>query len=235
MFTGQAMRGFINTISIASEKLPAAASRARLIALAIEERDRVLGEAVSRSGMVPSYRQVVDGVLGAPLTAVKPGGYILFSWMYLGEVVREIVRTLAARAPVETGAYLESIIVFVDGVQAAMGANDEVHLKEIVLGTKRIVIVPTVPYARRLEVGMRRDAQGRRTSEPFVIQVAPHIVEQTAIATRRLYSNFADISFDYVDISNPHVLKRPYNRKHRHDRTNTMVRYPAIIIEPRVP
>jgi hypothetical protein len=229
MFTGQAMRGFINTISIASEKLPAAASRARLIALAIEERDRVIGEAVSRSGMEPPYRQVVDGVLGAPLTAVKPHGYILFSWMYLGEVVREIVRALAARGPVLTGAYLESIIVFVDGVQAAMGANDEVHLKEIVLGTKRIVIVPTVPYARRLEVGTRKGGG------PFVIQVAPHIVEQTAISTRRLYGNFADISFNYVDISNPHVLKRPYNRKHRHDRTNTMVRYPAIIIEPRVP
>jgi hypothetical protein len=229
MFTGQAMHGFINTISIASEKLPAEASKARLIALAIEERDRVLGEAVSRSGMVPPYRQVVDGVLGAPLTAVKPNGYILFSWMYLGEVVREIVRALAARAPVETGAYLQSIIVFVDGVPAALGASDEVHLKEIVLGTKRIVIVPTVPYARRLEVGTRHDGSA------FVIQVAPHIVEQTAIISRRRYGNFADISFNYVDISNPYVLKRPYNRKHRHDRTNTMVRYPAIIIEPRVP
>lgn len=234
MFTPQAMKGFINTISIASQALPAEASQAALIGTAIRERDRVLTEARARSKAEPKYRQVVDGVLGAPLTAVKPFGYILFSYQYLAEVVLEIVHLLADRAPVESGAYLDSIIVYVDEVAASLGAHDDTHLREIDIDTKRVVIVPTVPYARRLEVGVRRDKYGRRTAEPFVIQVQPHIVEQTAIVARRLYGNFADISFNYVDLSNPYVLRHAYSRSRRHDIRNGAIRYPAIILEPRI-
>lgn len=228
MFTREAMTGFINTIALASVQLPAKQSQQLLIETAMRERDRVIAESQARSGFVPHYRQVVDGVLDAPLTAVKPFGYILFSWQYLQEIVLEIVHALADRAPVLKGDYLNSIYVFVDDVVAAMGAGDEAHLKEITLTTKRIVIVPTVPYARRLEVGRSRDGS------MFVKQVRAHIVEETAITSNKLYGTLADISFNYVDISQPYILKQAYSRARRHDRKNDMVRYPAIIIEPNV-
>jgi hypothetical protein len=234
MFTQEAMQGFINTVSLASLNLPAEASKALLIQTAYKERDRVLTEARTRSGLVPQYRQIVDGVLDAPIEAVKPFGTIVFSWHYFAEVVREIVHTLADRSPVRTGAYLDSFVVFVDDVPAAMGAHDEIHLREINLASKRIVIVPQVPYSRRLEVGKLRDRFGRVTDIPFVRQVRPHIVEETAIVSAKLYRDLADISFNYVDLSDPWVIKRPYHRSRRHDRMNSTVRYPAIIIEPRI-
>jgi hypothetical protein len=238
------LRGFINTLTVASVERTAEASRQLLIETAIRERDRVIAEAMARSGFRPVYRQIVDGVVDAPLEAVRPDGIIVFSWQYLREVVRDILTALVARSPVLTGAYVESISVFVDDVELPRTIDLEHILDAIDISAQRVIIVPTVPYARRLEVGKTKSGR------PFVVQVKPHIVEETAITMRRLYGTLVDVEFNYVDLSDAHLLT-PAGRyaRHfeqgrwvhdksprlRHGKPEIYVRYPAIILSPRLP
>lgn len=67
MFSATALRGFINTlqINVASDNAKEAA--ALLARVAAGERDRVLTQQRSRSGLTPQYRQIVDGLDDAPL------------------------------------------------------------------------------------------------------------------------------------------------------------------------
>jgi hypothetical protein len=99
-----------------------------------------------------------------------------------------------------------------------------------------------VPYARRLEVG--KDLKGR----PWVKQVAPHIVEATAIVGKRKFGDLANVSYSYVDLTGawglspagmtPRHFERGRWRYGKTPRTRfgmleTHVRYPAILITPR--
>jgi hypothetical protein len=238
-FDAPAFRGFLNNLSIASLQLPADAAVAAMVRVAKGERDRVISEAVSRSGIAPHYRQIVDGVLGAPLESVKPTGEIVFNWSYLPEVVSLVVQALIARAPMLKGTYRNSIIVMIDGIEAEPGTE----LDSIDITTKEVTIVPTVPYARRLEVGKRHDGS------PFVLQVKPHIVEETSIVVRRLYGQFVNVQFNYVDFSGAFVLsesgriarhfvngrwRSDQSPRKRHGRVEANVRYPAIVLDPRI-
>jgi hypothetical protein len=220
MFTAAALRGFITTLQVNVAGLNAEQSSALLARVAAGERDRVLTEQGSRSGLAPLYRQIVDGEEGAPLTAVKPDGVIVFAWQYLAEIVRDTYEALVKRSPRESGAYIAGLIILVDGQEAGIEAID--------VNTRDVRIVASVPYARRLEVGTRRGGGA------FVLQVLSHIVEETAIVARRLAGDMAAISFTYVDLSDAHTLRRASGHRRRHGRLQTDVRYPAILIRPRI-
>lgn len=228
MFTAEKLGGFIRTLEVASLSLPAAQGKAAIQRVAIAERDRVLAEQKARSGLAPTYRQIVDGVLGAPLDAAEATSTVVFVWQYHLEVVRDTLQALISRSPVLSGNYVRSIILLVDGTQAELGPNGEIEGAGIGAETREVVIVATADYARRLEVGKRKDGS------PVVRQVAPHIVEETAIVARRLFGTVATITFAYVEISNPYVLKRASSHRRVRGRLVTEMTYPAIRISPRI-
>jgi hypothetical protein len=89
--------------------------------------------------------------------------------------------------------------------------------------TAEIVILNTSPYARRLEVGTRPDGR------PFVIQVKPRIVEETAILARSRFGNMAKLSFGYFDLASGYTLRRSAGRA-RGRRSGAAIRYPGIRI-----
>jgi hypothetical protein len=215
MLTAEALRGFVNTLTVNAVRLNAEQAQAALVREAAAARDRVLAGKPRPSG----YRQIVDGIEGATLTAVKPDGVIVFAWQYLGAVVQEIRAALIARSPRDTGEYIAGIVTLVDGHEGDPEAIDS--------EAREVQIVATVPYARRLEVGKRKDGS------PFVVQVAPHIVEETAIVGRRLYGDLAMITFGYVDLSDAYALRTAASHRRVRGRLVTDVRYPAITIVPR--
>ena len=100
MFSATALRGFINTLQVNVADRNAKEASALLARVAVGERDRVLAEQHARSGLAPRYCQIVDGKEGAPLTAVKPDGVIVFAWQYLAEIVRDTHEALIRRSPV---------------------------------------------------------------------------------------------------------------------------------------
>ena len=215
MFDATSLRGFVNTLTVNTQALNADAATDLLVRTATAARDRVLGGVPRPSG----YRQIVDGAEGAPLTDVKPDGVIVFAWQYLGEVVQDTYGALVNRSPRDTGEYIAGILVLVDGQEASADA--------ITADTAEVFIVASVPYARRLEVGKRKSGGS------FVVQVAPHIVEETAIVARQLYGDLAAITFTYVDLSDAYGLRTAASHRRRHGRLVTDVQYPAIRIVPR--
>lgn len=215
MFDATSLRGFVNTLTVQTQAMTAEAAKAALVSTATMARDRVLNGTPRPTG----YRQVVDGVKGAALTAVRPNGMILFAWQYLRLVAEDTRDALVNRAPRDSGAYIAGIILLVDGTEAGPDA--------ITIDTKEVRIVASVPYARRLEVGKRK------SGAPFVLQVAPHIVEETAIVARQLWGDLAAFSFTYVDLTGAHRLRNSANHRRRRGRPLTDVQYPAILITPR--
>lgn len=219
MFDATALRGFVNQLQVDTARLNAEQSTALLARVARGERDRVIGEAKSRSGFAPAYRQVVDGQEGAVLEAVRPDGVILFAWQYLAEIAQDTLEALRNRSPRDSGRYIAGLIMLVDDQEAGADA--------VTAETRDVKIVATAPYSRRLEVGKRRDGSA------FVQQVAPHIVEETAIVARKLFGTLVSISFGYVDLSSAYALRTSASHRRVRGRLVTDVRYPAITLTPR--
>jgi hypothetical protein len=180
-------------------------------------RARVLAEQIGRSGNAPLYRQIVDGQEGAALEAVRPDGVIVFAWSYIREVAADTFDMLRRRSPRDSGEFIRGILILVDGQQADASA--------ITLETRQITIVASAPYSRRLEVGKHR------SGGPFVVSVAPHFIEETAIVAARLFGDLAKITFGYVDLSNAYS---PRHASEHRKRAEAAIQYPAITITPRV-
>lgn len=215
MFTADILRGFTNVITVGTRNMTEKAVVAALVAAAEAARDRVINSA---TGYKPSYRQIVDEIEGAPLTAVKPDGYIMFAWQWLGEVAADTYLALLNRSPRQSGKYIDSILIFINDDISSLNAIDS--------STKEVRIVATAHYSRRLEVGNKADGS------PFVQQVPQHIVEETAKVSQRLYRDLATIIFEYVDLTNAYEHGRNpeawHKRKPRAEETH--VRYPSILI-----
>lgn len=183
------------------------------------EKERVLATQRQRSGGIePLLAQFVDGREDPSLQTVQADSTIVLQWHYLPEVAKRTFIALVERSPRESGDYIEGLITFLDGVPNSLDA--------ITINTQEVQIVASVAYARRLEVG--KDAHG----EPWVKQVAPHIVEETAIVAKRKFGELAKVTYNYVELQNAYQLKNPANWRRRHGVLNTEVQYPAIIIVP---
>jgi hypothetical protein len=215
MFTAEQLRGFVNTLTVQTSALNADAAKALLVSTAGAARDRVLNGSPRPTG----FRQVVDGIEGAALAAVRPDGVIVFAWQYLGEVVVDTYGALVNRAPRDSGEYIAGILVLADGAEAAP--------EEVTGDVREVVIVASAPYARRLEIGKRRDGS------PFVVQVAAHIVQETAAVAKRLWGDLADFEFTYVSLSDGYRLRTARSHRRRRGVTVSEMEYPAIRVTPR--
>jgi hypothetical protein len=201
----------------------------------IAARQEVVAKESARSGgIAPLGRQVIDGVPDAPLSAITPNSVIVLLWNYMPEIATRTYEALVQRSPRLTGRYIEGLLIFVDGQPG--------FLNEIDVDTQEVRFVASVPYARRLEVG--KTESGRA----FVRQVAPHIVEETAIVAKSKFGDLANLTYSYVDLSDAFALSARgmvprhfekgrwrYNSspRIRHGMLEAHVRYPAILITNR--
>ena len=207
------MRAYVTQVGIAQKQN----ARQAFIATARAEEARVIQQQTARAGIAPGLVRIVDGVRGGQYENVRENGVIILQWKYLREIAAVTMARLKARAPQVSGEYKRSLRLFVGDAEASGPISPFVQ---------RLTVVATAPYSRRLEVG--KDAKGG----PFVVQVAPHIVAETAQFLARDYAGVAQIRFTYEDVEGPAAAsRRPSTGSRRGDRQrNVALRYPAIRI-----
>ncbi len=219
MFKPEAITAWANEFVVKMTGLTKEAAQQTMVATAKSEFSRVMSGTPRPSG----YRQFVNNVADAPLSTVTYDGIIIFAWHYLREVVEQCLNALILSSPIISGDYLKSIAIMLDDDETKAGSN----LDDITPDTQKVVIVPTADYARRLEVGLRHDGS------PFVLQVPLHNVELVARMLAGKFRDLADISFNYVDITPAYALSHDFRSRKRQPH-ETHVRYPAIIIIPKI-
>ena len=214
MLTPTSLRAFTQTLQVEVPRANATAARRLLVETAERVRDGTSAAQATRAGVRPAYRQSVDGRLDAPLTAVRRDGQVVFAWSYLREIAEVAIRLLRERGPERSGGWKASIALYVDDVRADVSA--------ITAATRLIEVAPVIVYARRLELGQRKDGR------PFVISAPPHLVEETAMLLAQRYRDLASIKHAYLQLaSNARGLRGRARRV-----AESAMRYPAIAIRP---
>lgn len=215
------MRPFVQQVGVRQREN----AREALVATAHAEERRVISQQRARSGgIAPTLTRIVDGRRGAAYETVRESGLIILKWGYMREIATVALARLRARAPERSGEYKAGIKLFVGDAEAGLSAGG------IPANATIFTVVATAPYSRRLEFG--RDSAGG----PFVVQVAPHIVEETARFLARDYQGVARVRFVYEDVQGPGVgaarsaAVRGTDRGERRAarRAAATLRYPAI-------
>lgn len=219
MVKPEAITAWANEFVVKMTGLTKETAQKIMVSTAMSEFNRVMSGNPKPSG----YRQFVNNVADAALSTVTYDGIIVFAWHYLREVVEQCLQSLFLSSPIVTGDYLKSITILIDDDESKAGSS----LDDITPDTQKVTIVPTADYARRLEVGLRRDGT------PFVVQVPLHNVETIARMLASKFNGLADISFNYVDIDPAYELSHDF-RSRRRQPHETHARYPAITIVPKI-
>lgn len=205
-------------------------------AAAVEtEKQRVISEQTARSGgMAPELTVVVDGRPGGSLAGIRHDSTVVLDWNYLREATDAAVHYLQIKGPIRSGDWRKSIVALINGEEWEID-------KPIPANIQSAVVVVTVPYARRLEVGRTRNGR------PFVVQVEQHFVEHVSMLLNQRLRDLATFTFGYIDLDNAHELtgqwrhRRVFKRgqfshfaatkRRRSGQVETHVRYPAIMIQ----
>lgn len=134
-------------------------------------------------GRAPTHTTFVDGMPSDDLEKVRPDGRIVFDFDIGTGVVQWIDQALEEASPVKNGKYQRSHAIYADGVEVANVMAAE--------GADEVVILPLVPYARKIEGAGKRPPQSSR---------APNGVYQVvAVMAARRYGNMASIKFTYMN------------------------------------
>lgn len=215
------MRAYVQQVGVRQREN----AREALIATAHSEERRVIAQQKARSGgIAPTLTRIVDGRRGAAYETVRENGLIILQWGYLREIAAMALARLRARAPERSGEYKAGLKLFVGDTEAGLSAGG------IPASSNAFTVVATAPYSRRLEIGKSKDGG------PFVVQVAPHIVAETAQFLSRDYRGVASVRYVFEDVQGPgagasrQAAVRGANRGDRRAarRAAAALRYPAI-------
>jgi hypothetical protein len=155
-------------------------------------------------GRVPPHETVVDSRRGGDIDAVKPDGVIVFEFELLDDLFGWIDLQLIKHAPVLTGKFRRSFVLFADGVEI----DPDGPLPQ----AREFSYVNVQPYARKIERGHSSQAPNG------VFQVV------AALANTR-FGNMANIRFSY---RTPIASKAGSAKARR--KSDTANRQPAIVI-----
>jgi hypothetical protein len=126
----------------------------------------------------------VDGREGAPLTSVKPNGMIVAEWEFGEEIVAWCYKELRAYAPVLSGEYRDSITIFADDIAVATPADAR--------GAEEVVLVATVPYARKLE-GVSGSKYMSNDAPDGIFQVVAGLAKKRFGNQAKIYYTFRSV------------------------------------------
>lgn len=130
----------------------------------------------------------VDGAEGAPETAVKEGGVIVYDYGRVDVVAEYALDILRQLSPFDEGDYVRSHVVMLNGTN--VGSTDSANAMQAVdlrawKPGDRITISNTMPYTRKIEIGRK----GYRAHG--------HVYEKAAALVNRRYGNLARVTFIY--------------------------------------
>lgn len=206
-----AMERTIFDLSAFSEEARGAAF-AWLAEKRIAQVDAENAEAVGRR--LP-HTLVVDGAPRASLGRVKSSSLIVARWSVGWAAADFIFDTLRLAGPRLSGAYRESMRMYVDGVESA----DPKDAK----GAREVLFLATVPYARKIERGLKGYSPG-------------HVYESVARAAQARFGDAARIRFTYAEPEGPAPALDRWasasagRRLRRAGRSDKGRRQPAILV-----
>lgn len=150
------------------------------------------------AGIQLPRREFVDGVEGKPLANVREGGKVVATWEFGEEIVRWVYETLRDRAPALKGVYRDSISIFADEVKVVSPVEAR--------GAQQVVIVATVPYARKLE-----GTGGDYYTDKYTSSQAPDgVFNVVAAAARKKFRSSAKIHFTYRGITGGNTMMQAW-------------------------
>jgi hypothetical protein len=166
--------------AIVDEELSPAAQGTALAAFAREQLAAAQETNRQAIGRVPPHDTYVDGVKGAALEGVKPGGVIVFEFSLVTDIFAWIGEMLVRHSPVKSGRYRDSHIFFADGVELAAGAD--------VPPAREYLFMSPLPYARKIERGLSP-------------QAPDGVYEAVTALARVRFGNVASVRFTYRAIA----------------------------------
>lgn len=224
----KALQAIRRTVTVDWSKRSEAEARALLVRTAREGHARIMAEQTARGGFAPDWDAYADRPGNANLESVKvPNGVIVFRYRYMRELIAFAIEELRKASPVVSGDYRNSHTLYVNGVPATV-------IPDRIEAGMELFISNPVPYARRLEVGLKEDGR------PFIVQVEPHVYQRTMKRVLQpRFRNVAKLSLDYVTIPGAWVIKgrlpshyiaKGGVRRRRRQEVGKPVRAPAIVI-----
>ena len=158
-----------------------------MVAAANEAFNQAMLQNKSVLGKAPPFKQFVDGALGAPLSSVRPGGIILFTFDVGGAILEEAVEAtaslLAHMSPVRSGLYSRSHRVLVNGAEFSKGSSGGAAGLKLEQDDE-VSFVNLLPYARKIEQGLSDQAPNG-------------IYESAYTVLRSRYGNQLKMNFTY--------------------------------------
>lgn len=155
---------------------------ARMASSSIAEIDASNDAAVGRD---VAYKTFVDGHATPNLRVATENSVIVARWELGAGVIAYIADLLAHAGPALTGAYRKSMRIYADGV--------EIDDPDKAFGAREVLFLSIVPYARKIERGLKGYAPG-------------HVYEAVAAMANARFSNAARIKFTYAEPEGPAPL-----------------------------
>lgn len=168
----------------------------------------------------------VNGVSSNDFSRIRPGGSIVAVWEFGQEIIAWCYERLREESPVLTGEYRESISIFADGVMVRSPAD--------AANASEVVMMATVPYARKIEGVSGKDPKKHMSS-----QAPDGVFSVVASAARKRFGNQAKIDFTFRGLSGGATgverwaagkARRNTGRKNPKRDYQKNVRNPAILI-----
>lgn len=154
------------------------------------------------------FTRTVDGREGAPEASVKPAGVINYTYPRLELVVQYALEVLFDLSPVLSGEYRNSHTIFVGGRAVRNLAGWD--------GTGEITISNSVPYARKIELGVMT------MRVPGTTQIYTKAVNRVL----KRFGNVAGIYFEWVPLAGGGIASGRAGNK-------SDLRFPAMVITER--
>ncbi|GLK86685.1 hypothetical protein [Ancylobacter defluvii] len=168
---------------IDTELSPAAQSRALAVFAAKQLADAQKTNTAAL-GYLPQHKTFVDGTEGRPLADVKPDGRVVFVFDLVDDALTWIGEQLVKHSPVLTGEYAASHTLLADGVEVSPG--------EPLPAAQEYIYLSSVPYARKIERGLSR-------------QAPEGVYEAVAVLAAQRFGNVASIRFSYRSMLLPYI------------------------------
>lgn len=204
-------------VTVIGNGLVGEALKRRHIEVAREKLSEEMDKQARVFGSPLPYLQAVDGVAGASLAAVKPGGVIRFDFSALREVIVDAEATLLRLSPVggpkqKTRSgwphYRDSHLLFIDGAEAR-------EVPKHVSPASEIIFINALPYSRRIELGWSGS------------QAPDGVYDVAERELRRRWGRIARIDSTFRGISGASLIPGRAGNK-------SADRYPALVIKSRL-
>lgn len=218
--TAASAQAFRRVTTVAWPKQQEVDAKALLLKVANAGHAKIMQEQTGRAGIAPDFDAYANTPSNTNLETVRLPGPIVYRYRYFREIITQAFLMLRSAGPMRSGAYASAHTLYVNGVSVRGGTVPFIKAGD------EIMIVNTVPYARKIEVGRTRAGRS------FTIQESQsRVYQRVRDRLRSQYSKLTHIDMNFVSLSDAYLLRHTSNsrRRRRDRRAGVPVTYPALV------